>query len=215
MSTRAAVLQHGDATNHPCILSGSSTAYEYTGKTYGVMRRDEEPAEVEACRAVILDILQLEKGCGEETGCTFAGVWGGGEGNGGGGRRSIKLLSYFFDRAIETGIVRDANATVAPVSASSFLAKAKEICPLPLSLAKKRYPLVDHSDLSFLCFDLLYQHTLLTKGLKLVEEGGEGEEEEEGGGVLELVKQIEYQGTKVEAGWALGAALNTMSDCSR
>lgn len=59
---------------------------------------------------------------------------------------------------------------------------------------------VKEKEAPFLCLDLAFQHTLLTKGFHIPETTP-----------ITLVKKVRYQGQEVEAAWPLGAAINLLS----
>lgn len=63
-----------------------------------------------------------------------------------------------------------------------------------------RYASVKPDQAPYLCLDLSYCYTLLTQGLKIPESAA-----------IMLVKQVEYNGQRIEAAWPLGAALNDMA----
>ena len=149
--------------------------------------------------------------CGPAGGCSFAGAWGGG---GGRGLRRVKVLSYFFDRATQTGLLPDADEPSAYIQANEFLIKAKEVCAVRADEVERVYPDVEEKDRAFICFDLLYEHLLIAEGFGLGGAGGRGSAGEEDDVQLELVKRVRYNGGEVEAGWALGAAISSMDSCA-
>ena len=187
---------------NPCILKGSNDSYEYTEQTYSVSNMSG--ADVQACIDVIRSFMEPGKACGRSSGCSFSGVWGGG---GGQGLRRVKLLSYFVDRASQTGVIEDESEPSAYVQASEFLTKAREVCSANVSDVPRLYPRVKDKDAAFLCFDLLYQHMLVTEGLGI---GGGADDDVQ----LELVKRVRYRETEVEAGWALGSAISSLDTCA-
>lgn len=52
----------------------------------------------------------------------------------------------------------------------------------------------------YLCLDLTFQHTLLTKGFKIPDSTK-----------VSLVKRVKYKSQEVEAAWPLGVAINLLS----
>ncbi len=64
------------------------------------------------CEKLALSVMKKEEPCGASAGCSFAGAWGGG---GGEGAETFYASSYFFDRAVQAGIVEDPKAISATV----------------------------------------------------------------------------------------------------
>ena len=143
-------------------------------------------------------LLELEKPCGSapKDECSFAGAWGGGAGP---GAANVYLSSYLFDRASQTGIV-SVDAISGTTTPSKFHEAAEAACKLSVSEVASNFEGVEEKDAPYLCLDLSYQHSLMTKGYKL----GDGKK-------VTMVKQIEYKGQNIEAAWPLGAAINSMS----
>ncbi len=52
----------------------------------------------------------------------------------------------------------------------------------------------------YLCLDLTFQHTLLTRGFKIPDSTK-----------VSLVKRVKYHSQEVEAAWPLGAGINLLS----
>lgn len=213
MAARAELLKSNANTtqengvDNPCIPYGASTTYSYTGSSYAVQNLSKK-ANVDECLKSITEFMHIRTSCGVTNGCSFAGAWGGG---GGLGLQNVKVLSYFFDRAEQTGIIEDKEVPSAPMEMDSFLVKAHEICDKSITDIHMTYPKLDDKDASFLCFDLLYQHSLLSSGFDL---GKSSSNSSRSGNLnLELVKRVRYKDTEVEAGWALGAAINSMNTC--
>ncbi|MCJ8743738.1 hypothetical protein PDJAM_G00097750 [Pangasius djambal] len=94
----------------------------------------------------------------------------------------IYAFSYYFDHAVEAGLVDEARGGA--VRVRDFRKRAKEVCN-KVSMYNPDYP--------FLCMDLTYITCLLKSGYGFEEET-----------VLELTKKLH----NVEASWALGATLS-------
>ncbi|XP_060773767.1 ectonucleoside triphosphate diphosphohydrolase 5 [Neoarius graeffei] len=94
----------------------------------------------------------------------------------------IYAFSYYFDHAVEAGLVDEARGGA--VQVRDFRRRAKEVCN-KMSMYNPDYP--------FLCMDLTYITCLLKSGYGFEEET-----------ILELTKKL----NNVEASWALGATLS-------
>jgi len=197
MAARAAVLGKAAGKGSPCIPDGHEGEYTYGGKTHAV-KSHSEGASADACKEVAEALLDLEKACdpAPKDECSFAGAWGGGAGA---GAESVYLSSYLYDRASQTGIV-GADAISGATTPSKFYEAAAAACKLSVSEVAANFEGVEEKDAPYLCMDLSYQHSLITKGFKL-QDGKE----------ITMVKQIEYKGQNIEAAWPLGAAINSMS----
>ena len=103
-------------------------------------------------------------------------------------------------RAIDAGIISDAQLHQLRVTPAAFQQAAEKACATPLADMKASFPAVSDDGAPYLCLDLSLQFALLTQGLKI------GAEQE-----VMLVKQVEYSGEWFEAAWPLGAAINTLS----
>jgi apyrase len=112
------------------------------------------------------------------------------------------LTSYFFDRAVETGLVPE-SATSARLRPAEFRAKADAVCRLPwkgLSDMQVRFPDVEAEHAPFVCMDLSFITSLLVDGFNIPSETE-----------LVVVKQFLYNGLRFESAWPLGAAIDTLS----
>ena len=112
------------------------------------------------------------------------------------------LTSYFFDRAVETGLVPE-SAIRAHMKPADFRAKASSVCRVPwtgFEDMKTRFPDVEEDHAPFVCMDLSFITSLLEDGFKIpsMEE-------------FVMVKQFLYRGEYFESAWPLGAAINTLS----
>jgi len=112
-------------------------------------------------------VLNTSARCGAPADqCTFNGVWGGPKAKSKQGQ-PLYLFSYFWDRAIDVGIINDPNALTFVMTPNSFTLKANELCSLQLQKLKELYPNVEETQRPFLCMDLTYISALLIDGLKL------------------------------------------------
>lgn len=170
-------------------------------------------------RSLVNRVLNTSVGCGAPADqCTFNGAWGGPNAKSK-QDQPLYLFSYFWDRAIDVGIIDDPNALTFVMTPNSFTLKANELCSLQLERLKERYPNVEETQRPFLCMDLTYISALLMDGLKLHPHKD-----------VTLTKQIKYKyltgvvnncvywcyrGNNIETSWTLGAAINSLSKQSQ
>ena len=114
--------------------------------------------------------------------------------------KSLFVASFFFDRALEAGIVKDADAAEAEVKPSDFEAAAKKICSLSVAELAEEYPNVQEDTRKFLCMDLTYQYSLIVTGFQV-----------DPNTKVTLVKKVKYRGSYVETAWPLGSAIELVS----
>lgn len=83
-----------------------------------------------------------------------------------------------------------------------FAKQAKAACSKDVTGVAMQFAALkgDSVAAQWMCLDLTFCHTLLTKGYKLAEDAA-----------ITLVKQVQYNGQNIEAAWPLGAALNDLS----
>ncbi|GLC70971.1 hypothetical protein PLESTF_001056400 [Pleodorina starrii] len=180
-----------------CFSSGAVGKYSYAGKDYPFAPRGDK-GDAGKCSVLGGTALKAEEKCGaEQIQCSFNGAW---RGNGLSKGRQYYVSSYFWDRASETGIIKDADAIMWPTSPKEFKAKAAEVCGLSADGVAKAYPKVQGDSAKFLCLDLTYCDVMLTKGFNLDPSSS-----------VTLVKQVLYNGQHIEAAWPLGAAVNDLS----
>lgn len=194
MAGRAAVIaQKSDA--HPCFSSGFSNTYKYASKDYTV--KAGTLGNFNDCQNVSLKALDLGKDCGApKDQCSFNGAWRGTSTQ----ERAFYVSSYFWDRAIDSGIIADKQAISFQITPKEFAKHASVVCGSPLDKVKQLYPSVTAEHHPYFCLDLTYCNTLLTKAFKLSEDLK-----------VTLVKQVKYNGQNIEAAWPLGAAVNDLS----
>eukprot|EP00913_Durusdinium_trenchii_P001355 g1252.t1 len=139
--------------------------------------------------------------------CSFAGAWGGP----GLGQQRVALASYFYDRMRDVGLISSYSQEL---KVGDFAAQADRACSLGESLnaSAREFPRLSQelkkgtpveakarARLLWLCFDLTFQ-------ARLLHAFGFREEQE-----LVVVKKIRYQHLDVEASWALGVAINQLT----
>ncbi|CAK8989350.1 Probable apyrase 2 (OsAPY2) (ATP-diphosphatase) (ATP-diphosphohydrolase) (Adenosine diphosphatase) (ADPase) [Durusdinium trenchii] len=159
-----------------------------------------------SCAALMDYILHKETPCMQEWGvsnrrglpkmgnCSFAGAWGGP----GLGQQRVALASYFYDRMRDVGLISSYSQEL---KVGDFAAQADRACSLGESLnaSAREFPRLSQERLLWLCFDLTFQ-------ARLLHAFGFREEQE-----LVVVKKIRYQHLDVEASWALGVAINQLT----
>ncbi|EFJ53213.1 hypothetical protein VOLCADRAFT_78871 [Volvox carteri f. nagariensis] len=202
MAGRAKLIEASQSSDNAagaseCFASGASGAYSYAGKEYSYAPRGGK-GDAGKCSYLGEVALQANLTCGaEQIQCSFNGAW---RGNGLSKGRQYYVSSYFWDRAFETGIIKEQDAIMWPTSPREFRAKAAEVCSLSTDAITKTFPKVQGDAANFLCLDLTYCDVMLTKGFKV-----------DLGTSVTLVKQVLYNGQHIEAAWPLGAAVNDLS----
>ncbi|GFR43374.1 hypothetical protein Agub_g4446 [Astrephomene gubernaculifera] len=196
MAGRAKLIEAGTSGSNGCFATGAAGKYAYAGKDYSYKPAGDS-ADSKKCNTLGAAALQSNLTCGaEQIQCSFNGAW---RGNGLSKGRQYYVSSYFWDRAVDTGIIKDQSATMWPTTPKEFEAKAAEVCSQGLDAVTKSYKL-QRDAAQFLCLDLTYCNVMLTKGFKL-----------DPSMKVTLVKQVEYNGQHIEAAWPLGAAINDLS----
>ena len=204
MAGRAGVFESGSRRGavSPCLPSGFSGEYLYAGKAHTVEGPSTQGG-AEACAADVRLSLRQDAACGVEAQCSFGGAWGGG---GGEGAKTMYLTSYFFDRAVETGLVPE-SATSARIRPADFRSKAEAVCRVawagPADV-RQRFPDVEEDHAPYVCLDLTFISSLLVDGFKI-----------NAMSELVVVKQFLYEGLLFESAWPLGAAINTLSGSNK
>jgi apyrase len=173
-----------DGSSCPCLPKGFQGPYKYGDNTYTTLASDEG-GDYDKCKSLVVKALNTDRACTHMK-CTFGGIWSGG---GGDGFKKLFVASFFFDRAVDAGIIKDESALTAKVKPLDFEEAARKVCAIDLEEEQK-----------FLCLDLVYQYSLLVTGFQL-----DSEQE------LTLVKKVEYKGSAVEAAWPLGSAIELLS----
>lgn len=114
--------------------------------------------------------------------------------------KQLFVASFFFDRAFEAGIIKDADASEAVVTPYDFEVAAKRICSLSVQKLEQEFPKVPEDTRKFLCLDLTYQYALIVNGFQV-----------DPNLKLTLVKKVKYRGSYVETAWPLGSAIELVS----
>ncbi|KAG0556087.1 hypothetical protein M758_12G141200 [Ceratodon purpureus] len=196
LAARAEVLKLvGESETCPCLAKGHEGEYTYGGQKYKASA-SVDGGDYEKCSQAVVKALKADATC-DSMKCTFGGVWSGG---GGDGMKSLFVASFFFDRAVEAGIVKDADAAEAVVKPSDFEEAAKKICGLSTGELADEYSNVQVDTRKFLCMDLTYQYSLLVTGFQV-----------DPSTTMTLVKKVKYRGSYVETAWPLGSAIELVS----
>eukprot|EP00210_Caulerpa_lentillifera_P001479 g1419.t1 len=199
MAARALILNTTISKgSNPCIPKQYSSTYSYGGTKYKVYNDDVISAF--RCKALIRKVLNTTAGCNAPADeCTFNGVWGGPQIKSK-NNQPIYLFSYFWDRAMDVGMIKNRDALTFTMKPDSFTLKSHELCSLQLTKLKERYSDVDDQNRPFLCMDLTYISVILMEGFKLDPYKD-----------VTLTKQIRYRGNNIETSWTLGAAIDSLS----
>nr|GMD72311.1 apyrase-like [Ipomoea batatas] len=183
----------GNSTN-PCVLEGYDDYYTYNDVSYKVTA-PPNGASLKNCRKLARKVIDFRAPCKYQN-CTFNGVWSGG---GGAGMENVYISSYFYDIAVDVGIIDEEKASKI-VKPRSYLVAAKLACETKFEDVKSTFPNAEEEDYPYLCMDLVYQYTLLVDGLGLHPYKE-----------ITLMKKVEYKKYMVEAAWPLGCAIDVIS----
>ncbi|XP_054801654.1 nucleoside-triphosphatase-like [Prosopis cineraria] len=196
-ASRAEILNLTGDSDNPCILTGFNGTYEYEDVEY----RASAPANGSSfseCRNTVLKLFDFNTTCAHKN-CTFGGVWNGG---GGPGQKQLYLATSFYYLAVQAGFA-DPNKTSSEVRLIDYKITAELACKTTYDEANTTFPLIDEDVLAYTCMDLVYQYTLLVDGFGL-----------DPWEVVTVVNQIEYEGSYLDASWALGNAIESISSLS-
>lgn len=195
LAFRAEVFKHSEGTTCPCVAKDFEGSYMYAGVKHMAAVRDEGSHYMD-CRALVVKILNVDHAC-KHLKCTFGGVWNGG---GGDGFKQLFVASFFFDKAVDAGIIRNKKVASAVVAPSEFERAAKKFCSLSLAEIVQRFPKLKEQKRKYICLDLVYQYILLVTGFGI-----------DPNQKVTLVKKILHRGSEVEASWPLGSAIELVS----
>lgn len=195
LAFRAEIFKHSQEVPCPCVAKDFEGAYMYAGVNHTTRARNEGSHYLD-CRALVLKILKVDHACNHIK-CTFGGVWSGG---GGDGFKQLFVASFFFDKAVDAGIIKDKRVASAIVTPAEFERAAKKFCSLSLAETVQQFPRLKEMKRRYMCLDLVYQFSLLVTGFGI-------DQNQE----LTLVKKILYRGSEVEASWPLGSAIELVS----
>lgn len=148
----------------PCMVSSSPTEWTFHGKQYTITKSSNLPG-YEACMLnvqAVIDSMNVDQ-CREVP------------------TRKIAAFSYFYDRAVDVGLIRAGESGL--VAVQDYLDAAKAACSKPGDAAP------------FLCVDLSFIAGLLHHGYRLAPQAKLG-----------VYKEIDGHQTS----WALGAAFNML-----
>jgi apyrase len=195
----------------------ASCAFKYGSRTHDLAAAaGDTPPDFGTCTALVAGIMP-KSGCGAGRPpgqCSFKGAWQAPRPGHGGAAADQQqqhparpsavtyVSSYFWDRAVDAGLVTDAaSVSTADLTPADLRAKGEAACAAPSAAdVAALFPRVDPPLAPYMCLDLAYQYQLLTHGLGLGD-----------GAPLTLVKSVSYRGKPVEAAWPLGAALDAMA----
>ncbi|KIY98018.1 hypothetical protein MNEG_9944 [Monoraphidium neglectum] len=197
MAARAAlIVADRNATDHThgCFAKGVRLNYTYNGRAYP-LEEVVDLASFDRCEAAAMRAMNTSK-CNYKEACSFNGVWRA-------KRASMQMVyyvsSFFWDRAVDVGIIKDAHAIDWATTPGVFKTYAEAVCALTPAQLLKKYGVAD--DLApWLCADMSFLYTVLAKGLKLPDERR-----------ITLVRRMLYDGMEVSTSWALGLAINALS----
>ncbi|KAK2077283.1 hypothetical protein QBZ16_004917 [Prototheca wickerhamii] len=195
MAGRAGILAVGpkDGQAHPCLPAAYKGEYQYAGVTYPLVGGEAESPD--GCARVVKESLNVAAQCSApQFQCTFNGAWGGGR-----VPSVFYISSYFWDRAVDAGLVPETSAIEAHVKPAQFKELAQRACSTKLADMPTKFPKVLEEAYPYFCMDLTYVHTLLLEGFRVPETTD-----------ITIVKKVQYKEEQIEAAWPLGAAINTL-----
>lgn len=195
LAFRAEVFKHSELAPCPCVAKDFEGSYLYSGVNHTTRVRDDGP-HFRDCQDLAIKILNVDHAC-KHIKCTFGGVWNGG---GGDGFRQLFVASFFFDKAVDAGIIENKKVASAVVTPAEFERAAKMFCGLSLAEIGDRFPKLKEWKREYMCLDLVYLYSLLVSGFGIDRNQD-----------ITLVKKITYRGSEVEASWPLGSAIELVS----
>ncbi|KAI5068044.1 hypothetical protein GOP47_0016389 [Adiantum capillus-veneris] len=196
LAARAEVLKLVEGTETcPCLAGGFKGEYQYSSEQFAA-EGSASGADFRKCQKLLVKALNKDHAC-EHMQCTFGGVWSGG---GGDGQRKLFVASFFFDRALQAGIIKNPDAVEAKLKPADFGRAGRQVCAMSLEDIGKNYPSTDEHQRPYFCLDLVYQYTLLVDGFAI-------DREQE----ITLIKKVKYKNDAVEAAWPLGSAIEAIS----
>lgn len=195
LALRAEVFKQTNETTCPCIAKDYNGPYTYSGARY-TATPSVGGSDYEKCHTVVAKALNVNHAC-THIKCTFGGVWNGG---GGEGSKQLFVASFFFDKAVDAGIIKNKKVATAVVTPLEFEQAAKRFCSLSLAEIAQEYPKLKEAKRKYICLDLVYEYTLLVAGFGI-----------DRNQKLTLVKKILYRSSEVEAAWPLGSAIELVS----
>ncbi|XP_047979315.1 apyrase-like isoform X1 [Salvia hispanica] len=193
LAARAQNLNLSGAGN-PCITNGYQGTYSYNGVDYKASP-PRSGTSLLGCVAQARKLLKMDTPCAKKP-CSFDGTWNGG---GGDGSDSLYAASYFYDTAIEAGIV-ELNANITEVRPYVYLKAAKKACSANVDNIKTIFPQLEDYDVPYLCMDLVYEYILLVEGFGIKPTKK-----------ITVVKNLEYKDSWIGAAWPLGCAVELLS----
>lgn len=195
LAFRAEVFKHSAIAPCPCVAKDFEGSYLYSGVNHTTRVRNEG-SHFQDCRSLVIKILNVDHAC-KHLKCTFGGVWNGG---GGDGFKQLFVASFFFDKAVDAGIIRNKKAASVIVTPAEFERAAKTFCSLSLAEIVQQFPKLKEIKRKYICLDLVYLYSLLVSGFGI-------DQNQE----ITLVKKIVNRGLQVEASWPLGSAIELVS----
>mmetsp|Transcript_2420 Transcript_2420/g.3476 ORF Transcript_2420/g.3476 Transcript_2420/m.3476 type:complete len:451 (+) Transcript_2420:45-1397(+) len=174
-----------------CIPDGVSDSFKYKGET--IELSGSSSANFDGCHKKVIEAMEVDKPCEADSGCAFAGKWGGLP-NGG---TEFYLLSYLYERVEQAGIGKfEPDEGIGEATVGELAAAAKKVCSMSLEQLKAATDM-HPEDPTYFCMDLSYIYSLLTSGLGITNS-------------FKMAKKFEINDVKYEAAWSLGAALEML-----
>ncbi|XP_057811985.1 apyrase-like [Salvia miltiorrhiza] len=193
LAARAQNLNLSGAAN-PCVTNGYQGTYSYNGVDYKVSAPGSGTSLM-GCIAQARKVVRVDAPCTNKP-CSFGGVWNGG---GGAGFDTLYAASYYYDTAAESGVV-EPNANSTQVRPKAYLKAARKACSASVDNISSIFPLIEETDVPYLCMDLVYEYILLVEGfgIKPTKE-------------ITVLKNVAYKDSWIGAAWPLGCAVDLLS----
>eukprot|EP01026_Neomeris_dumetosa_P079885 TRINITY_DN8777_c0_g1_i2.p1 TRINITY_DN8777_c0_g1~~TRINITY_DN8777_c0_g1_i2.p1 ORF type:complete len:491 (-),score=70.89 TRINITY_DN8777_c0_g1_i2:327-1799(-) len=192
MAGRAEVLKVTKDEGSNCLVKGTSGSYKYNSMELPLVSKEPKFDE---CSDIVESALKVDGACTYDK-CSFSGAWAGSPPS----DSDTYISSYFFDRAVDAGIIKDEKLPTADIKVKDFKTKAEKACNLEVANVQQEFSKVSEELAPYLCLDLSYCYELLTDGFSIPEDSD-----------VTLVKRINYNGMEIEAAWPLGVALGLLS----
>lgn len=171
----------------PCFHPGTTVEYSYGSNKYVV--KGEASASASACLLATGAVIKNKEGSFAKSG--QPGIEP---------QQPVFAMSYYFDRAVDAGIVPHTSLR-AELQPSQYIRAAERVCSMSTSEILSAFPNVNAAKAPFLCLDLCFISSLLVDGFGLSPSSP-----------LTLAKKLPWNGEDVETAWSLGASLAEISE---
>eukprot|EP01023_Acetabularia_acetabulum_P037852 TRINITY_DN3613_c0_g1_i1.p1 TRINITY_DN3613_c0_g1~~TRINITY_DN3613_c0_g1_i1.p1 ORF type:complete len:482 (-),score=89.00 TRINITY_DN3613_c0_g1_i1:410-1855(-) len=193
LAARAEVLKSSSEDGSHCLLADASGSYKYNNLEYALK---SSGANFQECSEGIENVLDADAQSCTFDKCSFSGAWAVNTVP----QTDMYISSFFFDRAVDSGIITDSTLPTANIKVQDYKTKGQIACSENSEAVQTEFQNIEADLVPYLCLDLSYCYTLLKDGFDISEDQD-----------ITLVKRINYNGMEIEAAWPLGAALGLLS----